>query len=74
MLDNLEFLEAVPCVRYSLILPKPIARVRICGAIVLTVTDRTEDFIKPTPEQIKNLKELFCIDVELLEGSAENGI
>lgn len=72
--NNIEFnSNSTPCVGYSLIIPKPIARVRICGAIVLTITDKTEGFIKPTPEQIKNLKELFCIDVELLEGSAENG-
>lgn len=47
--------------------PKPIAKITALGCIHLTITDETEDFIKPTPEQIKNLKEMLCIDVELLE-------
>ena len=70
--QSITFTGLRPCVGYSPIVPKPIARVKICGAIVLTVTDFTKGFIKPTPEQIKNLKELFCIDVELLEGDADN--
>lgn len=46
--------------------PKPVARITICGAIGYTVTDQ-HNFIKPTPEQIKNLKTLLNIDVELFE-------
>ncbi len=47
-------------------IPKTIARVRLCGGITINIDD-TMAFTKPTPEQIKNLKETFCIDVELLD-------
>ena len=47
--------------------PKPIAKITLCGCIHFTITDDIQSFIKPTPEQIKNLKEMLCIDVELLE-------
>ena len=47
--------------------PKPIAKITLCGCITLNLTDEAKGFIKPTPEQIKNLKEMLCIDVELLE-------
>lgn len=48
--------------------PKPIAKITLCGCIHLTLTDEVKgSFIKPTPEQIKNLKEMLCIDIELLE-------
>lgn len=53
--------------RFSYKPPKPIAKITAFGCIRLTITDETEGFIKPTPEQIKNLKEMLCIDVELLE-------
>jgi hypothetical protein len=46
--------------------PKPVAEITICGAIHIYIDD-TMDFIKPTPEQIKNLHDLFCIDVMLME-------
>ena len=47
--------------------PKPIAKINLCGCLEVTITDTAKCFIKPTPEQIKNLKEMLCIDVELLE-------
>ena len=47
-------------------LPKVIARISLCGAIVMSVTDDM-DWNPPTPEQIKNLKETFNIDVRLVE-------
>lgn len=48
--------------------PKIIAKITLLGTIKFVITDEAkEDFIKPTPEQIKNLKEMLCIDVELLE-------
>lgn len=52
---------------HSLRFPKEIATIKICGAIAIHITEDTEGFTKPTPEQIKNLKEMLCIDVELLE-------
>ena len=47
--------------------PKTIANVKICGSIIINITDETSGWIEPTPEQIKNLKEMLCIDVELLD-------
>lgn len=52
---------------HSLRFPKKIALLKICGALEIHITEATKGFIKPTPEQIKNLKEMLCIDVELLE-------
>jgi hypothetical protein len=47
-------------------MPKTVAHVTLCGAIHFHIND-SMGFIRPTPEQIKNLKERFCIDVELIE-------
>lgn len=46
--------------------PKPIAKISICDAISFTILD-TMSFTKPTEEQIKNLHDLLCIDVELYD-------
>lgn len=46
-------------------LPKQIARISLCGAVSFTIDD-TMTWKKPTDEQIKNLHDLFCIDVEVL--------
>lgn len=43
---------------------KTIATISIYGCIHFDIKDDM-DFIKPTPEQIKNLHDLFCIDVKL---------
>ena len=51
---------------YTIRIPKRVARISICGVVCLNIDD-TMAFIKPTPEQIKNLKETFCIDVELFD-------
>ena len=45
--------------------PKEVARIKICGAITFTIMDNMS-FNRPTEEQIKNLKEVFNIEVELL--------
>ena len=55
---------------YTIRIPKPVARISICGVVCLNIDD-TMAFIKPTSEQIKNLKETFCIDVELFEEKEE---
>ena len=47
-------------------LPKTIARIKLCGAMVFNVTDMMT-WKKPTEEQIKNLHDMLCIDVEILE-------
>lgn len=47
--------------------PKTIAKIKLCGgAMTLTVTDYTS-WEKPTEEQIKNLHDLLCIDVDILD-------
>lgn len=45
--------------------PKPVARIILCGAMIFTIMDNM-NFNRPTEEQIKNLKECFNIEVELL--------
>ncbi len=47
-------------------MPKTVARITLCGAVHFHIND-SMGFIRPTPEQIKNLKEKFCIDVELID-------
>ena len=44
--------------------PKTIARIKLCGVMVFDVTEYTS-WKKPTEEQIKNLHDLLCIDVEI---------
>ena len=47
--------------------PKDVAIIRICGgAVTLRINDMCA-FTPPTEEQRKNLKEMLCIDVEILE-------
>ena len=47
--------------------PKTIARIKLCGgAMVFNVTDMMP-WEKPTEEQIKNLHDMLCIDIEILE-------
>lgn len=54
-----------PGIIHSPILPnKTIATITICGCIHFDIK-MDMNFIKPTPEQIKNLHDLFCIDVKL---------
>ena len=49
---------------------KKVAEIVLCGAVHFTILD-TVPFIRPTEEQIKNLKDVFCIDVKLFEESEE---
>lgn len=46
--------------------PKQVARITICGSLHLDIFDNIE-FIRPTEEQIKNLHDMFCIDVMLFD-------
>lgn len=50
----------------NLISSKNIAKITICGAFTIVVNDMMK-FTPPTEEQRKNLKEMLCIDVEILE-------
>lgn len=45
--------------------PKIVATITICGGMTFNITD-IMDFTKPTEEQIKNLHDMFCIDVKLV--------
>ena len=45
--------------------PKVIARIALCGAFVMEINEGM-NWNPPTPEQIKNLKEMLNIDVELI--------
>lgn len=46
---------------------KVIARIKLCGGAVTINIDETMEWKKPTDEQVKNLHDLFCIDVEILD-------
>ena len=46
-------------------IPKVIARITICGVLTMEVRENM-NWNAPTPEQIKNLKEILNIDVELI--------
>lgn len=51
--------------------PKTIARIKLFGGVmVFTVTDYMS-WKKPSEEQIKNLHDMLCIDVEILEDKGE---
>lgn len=52
--------------KFTIRQPKTIAEITICGFMHFTVTDEC-GFIRPTEEQIKNLHDLLCIDVKLLD-------
>lgn len=52
-------------------IPQPIARITVCGAISLVIEDNM-DFVFPTEEQRKNLKEMLCIEVEDLRQNHED--
>lgn len=54
---------AVPIGRLHI--PKVIAKITLCGAFTEEVTEDMP-WNPPTPEQIKNLKEMLNIDVELM--------
>lgn len=47
--------------------PKQIAEVSLCGCLKFCINDDNTTFVRPTPEQIKNLRENFCIDVKLFD-------
>ena len=46
-------------------IPRVIARITLCGAFVMEINEGM-NWNPPTPEQIKNLKEMLNIDVELI--------
>ena len=47
--------------------PKTIARIKLCGGVMTFDVTECMSWKKPTEEQIKNLHDMLCIDVEILE-------
>lgn len=47
--------------------PKTIARIKLCGGVMTFDITEHMQWKKPTEEQIKNLHDMLCIDVEILE-------
>lgn len=62
--ENISSLIVPNSVHIGRVLPKQIARITLCGCIHFEINDDM-NFIKPTPEQIKNLHDNFCIDVKV---------
>lgn len=46
--------------------PGIVAKIKLCGGAVTINVDNTIAWKKPTDEQIKNLHDMLCIDVEVL--------
>ena len=65
MITNSNFIDVKTTGEYGFSVSKVIAKITICGVINLNVYDYT-DWNPPTPDQIKNLKEMLNIDVELI--------
>lgn len=51
----------------NLRIPKVLARIHLCGDAMVFDINEDINFKLPTEEQRKNLKEMLCIDFELLE-------
>ena len=51
--------------------PKVIAKITLCGVFTVEICEGT-NWNPPTPEQIKNLKEMLNIDVELIGKTDES--
>lgn len=43
--------------------PKRVATIKLCGGALTFYIDERMQWQRPTDEQIKNLKEMFCIEV-----------
>jgi hypothetical protein len=55
-------LNAPDAACYKIRIPKKVATIKLCNALVFDIDD-TMSWQRPTDEQIKNLKDLFCIEV-----------
>lgn len=56
---------------YAIRIPERVATIKLCGGALTFYIDDTMQWQRPTDEQIKNLKEMFCIEV-ILEDTDEN--
>lgn len=55
---------------HSIWIPKKIATIKLCGSLEIFIYENTPNWVQPTPEQVENLKKLFCIEV-ILEDANE---
>lgn len=53
-----------------IVIQKSLQESNLCGGAVTINIDEIMAWEKPTDEQIKNLHDLFCIDVEILDSGA----
>ena len=65
MTNGSYFVDSRAIERQKFIASKVIAKITFCGVVEMTVYDYM-NWNPPTPEQIKNLKEILNIDVELM--------
>lgn len=63
--DGSYFVDNRAVEEQKFIVQKVVAKITFCGAFEMTVYDYM-DWNPPTPEQIKNLKEMLNIDVKLI--------
>ena len=61
-MDN-ENIISPDCEGYSIRVPKRVATIKLCGGALTFDINDTMQWQRPTDEQIKNLKNLFCIEV-----------
>ena len=70
MINGSYFVDSRAIEGQKFIASKVVAKITFCGVFEMTVYDYM-DWNPPTPEQIKNLKEMLNIDVKLI--GEENG-
>lgn len=58
-----EYTKILPDGRLAIRVPKRIAEIKLCGGAMTFYIDDTMNWQRPTAEQIKNLKEMLCIEV-----------
>lgn len=60
-MNNVNISSGVGC---TIRIPKRVvATIKLCGGAMTFYIDDTMQWQRPTDEQIKNLKEMFCIEV-----------
>ena len=65
MITNSNLIDVKTACEYGFSVSKVIAKIAFCGAFIMDVYDYM-NWNPPTPEQIKNLKEMLNIDVKLI--------
>jgi hypothetical protein len=58
-----EYTKILPDGGLAIRVPKRIAEIKLCGGAMTFYIDDTMNWQRPTAEQIKNLKEMLCIEV-----------